>query len=108
MKEHRLVRLERLIRSRPCPGCARPFPRPDPSGVDWDRLSGAEQSELIGLLAAASTPACSRCGRSGHDLSRMTDAQLDRTLQLLRALLGPAPPALAGFCDAWAVGRSST
>jgi hypothetical protein len=38
----------------------------------------------------------------------MTDEQLDRMLQLLQKLLGPMPPALAGFCDALVVGRNST
>ena len=108
MRARRLAKLEQLVRSRPCPGCGQPFHPPDPNGVDWDRLNGAEQNELVGLLVTMSTPACSRCGRSGHDFSRMTDDQLDRALQLLRKLLGPTPPALADVCDALAAGRSST
>lgn len=104
----RLAKLERLARERPCPGCGQPFHSPGSDETDWDRLLAAERDELVGLLAAASAPACSRCGRSDQDFSRMTDDQLDRALQLLRKLLGPTPPALAGFGDTRVAGRSST
>jgi hypothetical protein len=104
----RLARLERLARSRPCPGCGQPFHAPGTNEIDGSPLCAAERDELVGLLAASSAPACSRCGRSSHDFRRMTDDQLDRTLQLLRKLLEPTQPALASFCDALVVGRNST
>jgi hypothetical protein len=107
MRLSRLTRLERLARSRPCPGCGQPFHAPSTNEVDWSPLCAAERNELVGLLAAASAPVCSRCGRSSHDFTRMTDDQLDRTLQLLEKLLGPTQPVLAGFCDTLAE-RSST
>jgi hypothetical protein len=109
VKPSRLTRLERRARERPCPGCGRTHVPRSPSAAipDPTRLSAVEQRELAGLLAAASTLACSRCGRSGHDLSRMTDEQLDRALRLLQKLLGPTAPALAGFCETFSE-RSST
>ena len=86
MKTSRVAKLERLLRSRPCAGCGQSFRSSGVQEIDWDRLGAAERDELAELLAAASLPACSCCGRMGHDLSRMTDEQLDRMLQLLRIL----------------------
>jgi hypothetical protein len=90
-----VTKLERLARSRPCRGCGKAFHAPGPPAgeEDWSRLSAAEQDELARLIAAGSTPACARCGRSGYELTRMTDDQLDRTLHLLRALYGRQWPA---------------
>ncbi len=83
-----VAKLERLVRSRPCSGCGQPFDPPRTDGeTDWNRLSAAEQSELTGLLAVATTPACVRCGRARYDISRATDERLDRALQLLRETL---------------------
>jgi hypothetical protein len=52
------------------------------------RLDATEQRELTLLVKAASTPPCIRCGRTGHDATRLTDDQKRRTLTLLRVLLG--------------------
>ena len=104
----RLAKLERRAREHPCPRCGQPFHSPGTNEVDWSPLCAAERDELVKLLASASMSACSRCGRSSHDFTRMTDEQLDRMLQLLQKLLGPTTPALAGFCDALVVGRNST
>ena len=85
----RLSRLERLARERPCPGCGRiSASGPPAEEPDWQLLGAAERAELAGLVAAGSTPPCPRCGRAGHDLTRLTDDQLDRTLRLLRKLYG--------------------
>jgi hypothetical protein len=91
----RLAKLERLARERPCPVCGRTHPPHDPSAPvpDWERLSAKEQDELARLIRAGMTVPCARCGRSDYDLSRMTDDQLTRTLQLLRTLLGQPQPA---------------
>lgn len=95
----RLAKLERLARERPCLGCGRPPVSQAPSAPvpDWDRLTADEERELAGILATGATPACARCGRSNHDLSRLTDDQLDRTLRLLRVLLGPTVRDHAGI-----------
>jgi hypothetical protein len=52
------------------------------------RLDAAEQRELVLLVKEASTPPCVRCGRTGHDIARLTDDQKRRTAVLLRVLLG--------------------
>jgi hypothetical protein len=52
------------------------------------RLDATEQRELTLLVKAASTPPCVRCGRTGHDIARLTDAQKRRTLLILRVLFG--------------------
>jgi hypothetical protein len=51
------------------------------------RLDEAEQRELAVLLSAVSTPPCVRCGRTGHDIARLTGDQKRRTAALLRVLL---------------------
>jgi hypothetical protein len=107
MKHSRVTKLERLVRSRPCAGCGQPFHPPGVDGADWERLSAAEQREFAALIEALSTPACARCGRSSFDLSRMTDEQLDRTLELLRKLLDRTWPDDAGSSHADFVERHS-
>jgi ribosomal protein L37E len=92
VRTSRLTKLERHVRSRPCAGCGQPFHPPDPERIDWDRLTVSEQRELTGLFAEVSTPVCVRCGRSSFEVSRMTDEQLNRALQLLRKLLGRQGP----------------
>ena len=94
MRTSRIKQLERQVRSRPCPGCGKKFEPPKPDAEDWSRLSAAEQRELAALIAAASTPACTWCGRCGYDLSRTTEEQLRRSLQLLRKLHGRPLPGL--------------
>ena len=85
----RMDRLERLARERPCPGCGRVAGSGPPAEEpEWALVDAAERGELAGLVSARSMPPCPRCGRSGHDLSRMTDEQLDRTLWLLRKVCG--------------------
>lgn len=59
-------------------------------------MNATEQKELAELIAAASPPACVRCGRSLPDLSTMTTDQLDRMLHLMRKLMGRTHPAFAG------------
>ncbi|MDY3563398.1 hypothetical protein R5W23_004901 [Gemmata sp. JC673] len=99
MKPSRVTKLERQVRNRPCPGCGRPF---DPPGArndecDFERLSRDEQAELVALIQATLTPPCVRCGRQGHNLSGASDEQLNRTLALLRILLGHEFTALNGL-----------
>jgi len=53
------------------------------------RLNAAGQGELAALVAAASAEPCLRCGRSGHDIARLSDEQKHRTLALFRVVLGP-------------------
>jgi hypothetical protein len=100
VNHNRIARLERLARERPCPVCGRTHPPHDPAAPvpDWERLNTKEQNELTRLIGAGMTVPCVRCGRSDFDLSRMTDDQLTRALQLLRALFGtcPALDGLAG------------
>ena len=92
----RLNRLERLARERPCPRCGRVAGSGPPAEApEWARLDAVEQAELAWLVAVGTSPQCPRCGRAGHDLSRMTDDQLDRTLWLLRKVYGREYPALA-------------
>ena len=100
MKHARLTRLERLVRERPCPACGRP---PAPlGGVEESpepaRLSRAEREELLRLVELSATGPCARCGQAGHEMSRLTDEQLDRALALLRVMFGPEDPLLAGLC----------
>ena len=94
MKASRVAKLERRVRSRPCPVCGRLFdpPKTSKNGLDLARLSPAEQEELVTLMHVVLTPPCARCGRQGHSLAALSDEQLDRTLALLRILLGREMP----------------
>jgi hypothetical protein len=59
-------------------GCGQAFYTPGERAVaDWERLITSEQRKLAELIAAGSTPACSRCGRFDYDFRRMIDEQLD-------------------------------
>lgn len=90
MKPSRITKLEQRVRSRPCPGCGRMFdpPKSGTNEIDLERLSADEQEEPVALMHAVLTPPCPRCGRQGHNLAGASDEQLDRTLKLLRILLG--------------------
>ncbi|AMV25169.1 hypothetical protein VT84_12290 [Gemmata sp. SH-PL17] len=94
MNRNRVAKLERVVRERPCPGCGRIEPPPNPRAaeIDFHRLSRAELEELGVLVRGMTTPPCSRCGRSAHDFARMTEEQLYRTIALLRKLFGRGPP----------------
>lgn len=104
MKPSRITKLEQRVRSRPCPGCGRPFdpPKSGTSEIDLERLSKAELEELATLMHAVLTPPCPRCGRQGHNLAQATDEQLERTLKILRVLLDrefPVPAIVAGTAE---------
>ena len=90
MKTSRIARLERLARERPCPACGRVRAAHDPAAPvpDWDRLTTEEQGELERFIRASMPAPCARCGRGDHDLTRMTDDQLERALHLLRTVMG--------------------
>lgn len=85
--KHRLKRIERLARNATCVGCGRPLvdPPADERG-EVDRLSAAEQVELLGLMKLAIGRPCPNCGRSQPDLAGLADEQLNALLRLLRLL----------------------
>ena len=59
---------------------------------EWAGLRAGERDELARLIGALAVAPCGRCGRPDHDLTRLTDDQLDRTLHLLDRVLGPPEP----------------
>ncbi|VTR92488.1 unnamed protein product [Gemmata massiliana] len=98
MKRNRVAKLERVVRERPCPECGRIDKPSIPNAAepDFALLSRAEREELESLIRALTTPPCPRCGRTGHELTRLSDEQLNRILALLRTLLGPELPVPGG------------
>ncbi|AWM36969.1 hypothetical protein GobsT_51510 [Gemmata obscuriglobus] len=104
MKTSRVTKLERQVRSRPCPGCGRAFDPPTDRNdeIDFERLTSIEQAELAALIQAFITPSCNRCGRSGHDLAGLSDEKLSRALELLRTALGRDLPISGRAPESWA------
>jgi hypothetical protein len=86
---------------------------PAPSGApteapEWALLGIDERGELVGLLRAMATRPCVRCGRSGHDIGRLTHDQKRHTLRLLRKLYAREYPIWVGTDGADIADRSST
>ena len=79
--DFRVLRLERRFPHRPAPA---------PEPLRWELLSAAEADEALGLAALIRLPA----GGGRWDFGALSDAQLDRLVELRRRLDGlPAEPA---------------
>jgi hypothetical protein len=87
----RLAKLEQTVRTQPCPQCGH-TPNTDTANVgttrepdpDFSRLTEDERRELAELLHAYQNPPCATCGHAGIDIEKITDAQKERALELLR------------------------
>ncbi|MBP3954793.1 hypothetical protein J8F10_05795 [Gemmata sp. G18] len=90
MNWNRVAKLERVVRTRPCPRCGRVDAPLILHGAEpaFDRLSRAEQAGLGLLIHSVMNPPCPRCGRASFDLGQQTDEQLNRALALLRTVFG--------------------
>src|SRR5437773_406609 len=80
MNRSRVTKLERQVRSRPCLGCRHPYVPPElpVENPGLEHLSADEGDELVQIFHGVTVSPYARCGRVEHDLTRLTDDQLDR------------------------------
>lgn len=89
MNRTRLTKLLNRADEIPCPRCGVRRADRERGGDGLSPLSVADAAELDRLMQGAWSQ-CGTCGAVAFDLTRMTDADLDRVLAILRPVCSPA------------------
>lgn len=89
MNRTRLTKLLRRADEIPCPRCGARRTDREHGGDGLSPLSAADAAELDRLMQG-SWSQCGSCQAIAFDLTRMSDADLDRVLAILRPVCSPA------------------
>ncbi|MBP3959867.1 hypothetical protein J8F10_31855 [Gemmata sp. G18] len=89
MNRSRLAKLVKRVSELPCPRCRTRRADREHGGDALGPLSAADAAELDRLMQGTWSQ-CGACGAVTFDLTRMSGADLDRVLAILRPVCSPA------------------